>query len=77
MKRKTSKPLLSILILSLLLSACGDSKASQDESTDSETSDEAISEKEEYSYPDIDLGGDTFTILNTAQTYGFYSTIDL
>lgn len=31
----------------------------------------------EYDYSELDLGGRTFTILNTAQDYDFYTTLDL
>ncbi len=65
------------LVLALLLSSCGQAAVTdgKDTTTDS-TSAETTAPEPEYEYADIDLGGGTFTILNTSQTYNFYSYLD-
>ena len=72
--RKTFIP---ALVLALLLSSCGQAAVTdgKDTTTDS-TSAETTAPEPEYEYADIDLGGETFTILNTSQTYNFYSYLD-
>ena len=65
------------LVLALLLSSCGQAAVTdgKDTTTDSTSADTTAPEPE-YEYADIDLGGETFTILNTSQTYNFYSYLD-
>lgn len=74
---KTQKAIAAMLI-ALLASgvvSCGDS--AQKDKSDTTASDTSPSDAESgYTYPTLDMKGDTFTILNTAQTYGFYSYLD-
>ncbi len=71
---QTSRFLIIILSLATLIS-CGASGSSSSETTTAETSAEASS-AESYDYPELDLAGREFTILNTAQTYNFYTSLD-
>ncbi len=76
---KMHKRVLSIILIALLAAgiiSCGDSgtKTGSDTSANQDTSAEETTP--EYTYPELDMKGDTFTMLNTAQTYGFYSNLD-
>ena len=64
------------LILAMLLAACGNSAVSEDTSdanTDTQTSD---SDDEAYKFPELDCGGDEFTILNPEEYWGMYTKLD-
>lgn len=67
------------LLVALALSAasCGDAAATDgtSESDNASTLGEE-SAPPKYDYPALDLNGDEFTILNTSQTYGFFSSLD-
>lgn len=70
---------ITFLILAALLTstiACGETELPNNELPDDSSSSETTAE-EEYVYPELDLEGYEFNILNTAQTYNFYSTLDL
>lgn len=65
-----------LLILAMLLAACGNSAVSEDTSdanTDTQTSD---SDDEAYKFPELDCGGDEFTILNPEEYWGMYTKLD-
>lgn len=71
------KKIISLLLLAAMLASvsCG-----ADTTTDEETttvSDETTVQEAEYEFPTLDLGGRDFNILNTNQTYGFYTTLDI
>ncbi len=74
MKRKI---LLATLITALLLSAsgCGDTADSTEETLSTDTT-SSVETEPDYVYPELDLGGGDFTILNTSTTWGFYTDID-
>ena len=74
---KNRKTFIHVLALALLLSSCGQAAVSDvRDTTAEETSGETTAAEPEYEYADIDLGGETFTLLNTSQTYNFYSYLD-
>ena len=74
---KNRKTFIHVLALALLLSSCGEATVSGVKDTTAEdTSAETTAPEPEYEYADIDLGGDSFTLLNTSQTYNFYSYLD-
>lgn len=77
MKKIQKRQLSWILICLLALSAvsCGNDVLQDENTTAPENNSETIVE-EEYVYPEVDLDGGKFTILNTAQNYGFYSSLD-
>ncbi len=75
------KFLSAVLAAALLLaaSACGGTETPSDTTGGDTTGDNSTAPAEtqpEYVYPEVDLGGETFSILNTAQTYGFYDHLD-
>lgn len=73
-KRAISLILISLMALGTL--SCGESENSGDETSKSNTESSSENVDSDYVYPSVDLNNDTFTILNTAQTYGFYSNLD-
>ncbi|MBQ2709274.1 MAG: hypothetical protein IJF67_13485 [Clostridia bacterium] len=73
--RTISFALAALLAVGASVSACGGSGTSADTTAASGDTTTADTEAA-YVYPDVDLGGEEFTILNTAQTYGFYSALD-
>ncbi len=75
MKKIASRSCLTLILLSLLLSSCGETQPDPKETTASDSSVETTAE-EGYKYPELDYGGKTFTILNTDNTYGFYDDLD-
>lgn len=74
MKRSTSVLLIALLMLSA--TSCGDEKGQGEQTTPPDNETTTLEGDSAYTYPEIDLKNDEFTILNTAQTYGFYSTLD-
>lgn len=75
----------SILLLALVLSLnCGCAQESPGEETvttadvSSETAADSESDREPYTIPELDLGGETFTILNPEKNYwDCYTTLDV
>ena len=71
-----AKRIISLFLLASLLisaSACG-SEAPEKESTDTTAGE--TTEKPEYEFPELDCGGDKFTILNTGWVWSMYTFID-
>ncbi|MCQ2433279.1 MAG: hypothetical protein MJ175_11805 [Clostridia bacterium] len=82
MNRKTLTAIAGMILAAqvLTLASCGDAEPTKPTDTAAvtgNTADTAAEEVDPYAYPELDLGGKTFTILNTNQEYGFYSTLDL
>ncbi len=76
MKKQIFAGLLAAL---MLLSACGgDAPADTADSGDNPASGDTTTAppEDEYEYPTLDMKGEKFTILNTTQPYGFYTTLD-
>lgn len=72
-----AKRIISLFLLASLLisaSACG-SEAPEKESTDTTAGE--TTEKPEYEFPELDCGGDEFTILNTEWVWSMYTLIDV
>ena len=65
----------SLILISLLTSlfACQETE-SDTISTSEATTSEAV--QAEYEYPELNLNGDSFTILNPTTTWGFYTYVD-
>ena len=74
MKRKIAAILLIAILASL--QSCGDGKTLADETSNQSESGETTASASEYDWADLDCGGDTFTILNSTDTYGFYNVLD-
>ncbi|MBE6612965.1 MAG: extracellular solute-binding protein [Ruminococcaceae bacterium] len=73
-----SQKLTSILLLAALLAGCGAADAPQNSDTSDTTAATTPAETEiPYTYPEINWGGEVFAILNTTNSYGQYTTIDL
>ncbi len=79
MKHPAIRRVLAALLASglLLLCACGSNDTPAGDTEDTPGSTSAAPADEEYDYPSLDLKNETVTILNEAQGYGFYGTIDL
>ena len=75
MKRKIAAILLIAILASL--QSCGDGKTPADETSNQSEGGETTASASEYDWADLDCGGDTFTILNSTDTYGFYYALDL
>ena len=77
MKRKTSFLLALLCVLSAVScgSATNDGAVTTAGSTDDTTT--AAETEPAYEWPDVDLGGKKFSILNSSTTWGFYTTLDL
>ena len=72
-----AKRIISLFLLASLLisaSACG-SEAPEKESADTTAGE--TTEKPEYEFPELDCGGDEFTILNTGWVWSMYTLIDV
>ena len=72
------KRIISLLLLASLLtsaSACGSEAPEKDNGTD--TTAEETTEKPEYEFPELDCGGDEFTIFNTGWVWSMYTLIDV
>lgn len=72
--------LTSILLLAAL-SACGDTQSAPDPAENVPDTSASVTESDtigaDYIYPELDCGGDTFTILNSDTSHwGFYSYMD-
>ena len=78
--KSTTKRALSLILMGILAAgtfACGGEAQNGGETTVPNGDETSSADTEPaYKYPELDLKGDTFTILNTAQTYGFYSDLD-
>ena len=75
---KTKRVICMLLLVSMLTAAsCGDNKTLDKETTITSGSGETTAPASEYDWADLDCGGDTFTILNSTDTYGFYDALDL
>ena len=75
MKKMTSLLLLMAMLASL--ASCGGEKTSADETTISDDTGTSVSSDDpEYVYPELDCGGDEFTILNTGWVWSMYTFID-
>lgn len=77
MKRKISFLLALLCVLSAV--SCG-SATNDDAVTTAGSADDtttAADTEPAYDWPDIDLGGKKFSILNSSTTWGFYTTLDL
>lgn len=69
---------LSVLLALVMLTSCGEHGETDlpSESTDkSQTSGQTA--EFQYEYPELDMNGETFTILNATQPYQFYSALDM
>ena len=77
MKRKTSFLLALLCVLSAVScgSATNDGAVTTAGSTDGTTT--AAETEPAYEWPDVNLGGKKFSILNSSTTWGFYTTLDL
>ena len=77
MKRKISFLLALLCVLSAAScgSATNDGAVTTAGSTDDTTT--AAETEPAYEWPDVDLGGKKFSILNSSTTWGFYTTLDL
>lgn len=77
MKRKISFLLALLCVLSAVScgSATNDGAVTTAGSTDDTTT--AAETEPAYEWPDVDLGGKKFSILNSSTTWGFYTTLDL
>ena len=77
MKRKISFLLALLCVLSAVScgSATNDGAVTTAGSTDDTTT--AAETEPAYKWPDVDLGGKKFSILNSSTTWGFYTTLDL
>ncbi len=73
------RAILLLLVASMLagtMASCGGSAATASDTTaggDTSAADTAP----KYDYPELDMEGETFTMMNTNQTYQFYQTLDL
>lgn len=78
MKRKTSFLLALLCVLASVScgSAGGGDKSASSGGSTGETTTAAETEPA-YDWPDVDLGGKKFSILNSSTTWGFYTTLDL
>ena len=67
-----------LLAMGSVLTSCGGHGETnlQSESTDKSQTSEQTAESQ-YEYPELDMNGETFTILNAAQPYQFYSALDM
>ena len=67
-----------LLIVSALAVSCGGGTVPGETTADggNVTTHEETTAKAEYEFADIDLGGDSFTVLNATTTWGFYSSMD-
>lgn len=67
-----------LLIVSALAVSCGSGTVPDETTADggNVTTPEETTAKAEYEFADIDLGGDSFTVLNATTTWGFYSSMD-
>ena len=62
-----------LLIVSALAVSCGGGTVPDETTADggNVTTPEETTAKAEYEFADIDLGGDSFTVLNATTTWGF------
>ena len=67
---------LSLLLIAQLAACQGSQPENEVVTTTSDTSADTTADEDSYEPAAGDLGGDTFTILNTSQTYNFYSYLD-
>ena len=71
----------ALLLIALLASvtACGSEAGTVDETTagSEDATGTTAQEAEEYPWADLDCGGDSFTILNSTDNYGFYDALDV
>ena len=67
-----------LLAMGSVLTSCGGHGETnlQSESTDKSQASDQTAESQ-YEYPELDMNGETFTILNAAQPYQFYSALDM
>lgn len=71
----------AVLLLAAVMAAataCGDTAGTGDPVTDTQTTaavTETAAKENAYIYPELDFGGESFRILNTNTTWGFYTTI--
>lgn len=72
------KRIVTLLLFAALLTSisCGGT-GNHAETDDITTSDTPVKPDPGYVYPQLDLGEREFTILNTAQNYNFYTTLDI
>ena len=73
-----AKRIISLLLLASLLtsvSACGSEAPEKDNGTDTTAGE--TTEKPEYEFPELNCGGDEFTILNTGWIWSMYTLIDV
>ena len=81
MKHLTASVMTCALLAAGLLAlvSCGSSEVQTPADTEASTapSTETAEPEDTYQYPELDLGGADFTILNTEQEYSFYTTLDL
>ena len=72
------KRIVTLLLFAALLTSisCGGT-GNHAETDDITTSDAPVIPEPDYVYPQLDLGEREFTILNTAQNYNFYTTLDI
>lgn len=76
MKKMTSLILLAAMLASL--ASCGDEKTPADETTSSPDADTTVASGDpDYTYPELDCGGEEFTILNLEPTWDMYTYLDL
>ena len=75
MKKMTSLLLLVAMLASL--SACGSESTSDETTAQSGAESTTVVEADDYSYPELNCGGDEFTILNLENVWQMYTYIDL
>jgi len=77
---KKTVSFLCALLLTLPLAACAsepaDNGAADTTAADTETAETTAEPEFVYEYAEADFEGEDFVMLNTAQTYGFYSNLD-
>ena len=78
MGKKTKAFLLALILLVVFVfsSCAGDNKTSQTADTTAVQDTTEAEEEERYIYPQLDLGGEDFTLLGTTTTWGFYEYLD-
>lgn len=74
MNKRKNSAILFLLILATFVTSCA-SEPELAENSDTDGSSE-VETSEEYTYPTLNLEGDTFRILNTDQPYNFYGYLD-
>ena len=73
---KNRKRRLSLLVLTtLLITSCGSTSGGQSPTSDTTDSTAPADTEYQYDYPELDMDGADFTMLNSTTTWGFYTDI--